>query len=88
MARTVEPLDLLRPVERDGQPLRPQPGGNVVLDARLGRIPDPEGLAERLDRQTGVVEHGLFLGIASLAILATRDGIVVLEGPSALGKAE
>lgn len=79
--------DLVLRLAADGQPVRTD-GGNVVLDARLGRIPDPEGLAERLDRQTGVVEHGLFLGIASLAILATRDGIVVLEGPSALGKAE
>ena len=71
----------------DGQPLRTD-GGNLILDARLGRIPEPEALADRLDRQTGVVEHGLFLGIASSAILATRDGIVVLEARNALRKAD
>jgi ribose 5-phosphate isomerase A len=78
--------DLVLRLAADGTPLRTD-GGNVILDARLGRIPDPEALAYRLDRQTGVVEHGLFLGIASTAILATRDGVVVLEAESALGKA-
>jgi ribose 5-phosphate isomerase A len=70
----------------DGTPLRTD-SGNLILDARLGRIPDPESLACRLDRLTGVVEHGLFLGIASLAILATRNGIEVIEVQAALGKA-
>ena len=37
-------------------------GGNRVLDASFGRIPDPEALADRLAGIPGVVEHGLFLG--------------------------
>ncbi|WP_375465108.1 ribose-5-phosphate isomerase RpiA [uncultured Methylobacterium sp.] len=50
-------------------------GGHHILDARLGRIPDPETLSARLWAVPGVVEHGLFLGIASAAILAgERDG--------------
>ncbi|WP_293865213.1 ribose-5-phosphate isomerase RpiA [uncultured Alsobacter sp.] len=73
--------------DADGRPLHTD-GGHLILDAHLGRIADPEGLADRLDGQTGVVEHGLFLGVASHAILATRDGIVVLEAPRAMGKAD
>jgi ribose 5-phosphate isomerase A len=79
--------ELILRLSADGHPLRTD-GGNLILDARLDRIPEPEALADRLDRQTGVVEHGLFLGIASRAILATRDGIVVLEARNALGKAD
>jgi ribose 5-phosphate isomerase A len=50
--------------------------GNVVLDAALGNIPDPEGLASALSAIPGVVEHGLFLGVAKIAIIATSKGIV------------
>lgn len=45
-------------------------GGHRILDARLGRIPDPEALSSALGAVPGVVEHGLFLGIADAAILA------------------
>lgn len=49
--------------------------GNRVLDASFGRIPDPEALASRLADIPGVVEHGLFLGYADLALIASADGI-------------
>jgi ribose 5-phosphate isomerase A len=49
--------------------------GNVILDARLGRIADPEALARRLDGVPGVVEHGLFIGMAEAAIVATASGL-------------
>ena len=65
---------------RDGAPVLTD-GGNLVLDARLGRIPDPEGLADRLDRVPGLVEHGLFLGIAECAFVATAAGVVVITRP-------
>eukprot|EP00913_Durusdinium_trenchii_P008262 g7759.t1 len=45
-------------------------GGHYILDASFGRIPDAEGLAAELTRIPGVVEHGLFIGMASLAIIA------------------
>jgi ribose 5-phosphate isomerase A len=64
--------------ERDGEPVLTD-GGNLILDAALGEIFDPEDLAERLDRTTGVIEHGLFIGIADLAILATSRGIEAIE---------
>ncbi|WP_132256049.1 ribose-5-phosphate isomerase RpiA [Methylobacterium segetis] len=53
----------------EGAPLLTD-GGHHILDARLGRIPDPESLSTALWAVPGVVEHGLFLGIASAAILA------------------
>ncbi|MCP8940050.1 ribose-5-phosphate isomerase RpiA [Alsobacter sp. SYSU M60028] len=66
--------------ERDGAAFRTD-SGNLILDAALGRIPDPERLAEGLDRVTGVVEHGLFIGLATAAILATSQGVKVLGEP-------
>lgn len=57
----------------DGQPVMTD-GGHVILDARLGSIPDPERLGAALWSVPGVVEHGLFLGIASAAILAADVG--------------
>lgn len=49
-------------------------GGNVILDASFGRIPDPSALARRLDAIPGLVEHGLFIGMADLAIVASGNG--------------
>jgi len=51
-------------------------GGNFILDAKLGAIKDPAKLAEKLDHVTGLVEHGLFIGMAERAILATASGVV------------
>ena len=59
--------------EKDGRPVMTD-GGHMILDARLGRIPDPERLGAALWSVPGVVEHGLFLGIASAAILAADIG--------------
>ncbi|MEP9370202.1 ribose-5-phosphate isomerase RpiA [Xanthobacter sp. VNH20] len=53
--------------------------GNVILDAHLGRIPDPVGLARHIEQVAGVVEHGLFLGLARRVILAGPGGIELLE---------
>lgn len=50
-------------------------GGNRIIDASFGRIPDPETLAGRLAGIPGVIEHGLFLGLADLALLASPDGV-------------
>jgi ribose 5-phosphate isomerase A len=54
-------------------------GGHWILDAALERIPDPKGLANRLGGIAGVVEHGLFIGLAQTAILAGAGGIRVVE---------
>jgi ribose 5-phosphate isomerase A len=54
-------------------------GGHLILDAALGRISDPQSLATRLAAIPGVVEHGLFIGLAHTAILAGPDGIRIVE---------
>ena len=52
--------------------------GNHILDCHFGSIPEPEVLSFALKRVPGVVEHGLFLGVADLAIVAGEDGVQVL----------
>jgi ribose 5-phosphate isomerase A len=54
-------------------------GGHWIVDAHLGRIPDAPRLAGLLSLIPGVVEHGLFIGLASTAILAGAQGIRVVE---------
>ena len=54
-------------------------GGHYILDCACGRIPDPEEAAERLAVIPGVVEHGLFIGIARLLIVGEDDGAKVME---------
>ena len=54
-------------------------GGHLILDAGLGAIHDPRALARALSEVPGVVEHGLFIGLARRAILATRGGIEIIE---------
>ncbi|HEX2216378.1 MAG TPA: ribose-5-phosphate isomerase RpiA [Xanthobacteraceae bacterium] len=56
-------------------------GGHFILDAALGEIPEPASLAARLCAIPGVVEHGLFIGLANAAILAGGTGIRVVERP-------
>ena len=49
--------------------------GNRILDASFGRIPDPEALANELSRIPGVVEHELFIGLASTAVVAHGEHV-------------
>ncbi|MCL6708114.1 ribose-5-phosphate isomerase RpiA [Pseudomonas sp. R2.Fl] len=54
-------------------------GGHLILDASFGRIPDAEALAVALNAIPGVVEHGLFINLATLAIIAGPSGARVVE---------
>ena len=54
-------------------------GGHWIVDAHLGRIQDAPRLAGLLSLIPGVVEHGLFIGLASTAVLAGAQGIRVVE---------
>jgi ribose 5-phosphate isomerase A len=56
-------------------------GGHWILDAQLHRIVDPNALATRLASIPGVVEHGLFIGLAQTAILAGPGGVRIVERP-------
>ena len=54
-------------------------GGHHILDASFGRIPDAEALAIQLNSIPGVVEHGLFINLASFAIIAGENGARTLK---------
>lgn len=54
-------------------------GGHWIIDASFGRIVQPEALDRALNQIPGVVENGLFTGIATRAIVAGNDGIFVVE---------
>jgi ribose 5-phosphate isomerase A len=58
----------------DGTPFRTDQG-NLILDCAFGPIRQPSELAARLDARTGIVEHGLFLGLATEVIVAGADGV-------------
>ena len=49
--------------------------GNLILDCNFGPIADPVTLGARLDARTGIVAHGLFLGLATELIVAGTSGI-------------
>ena len=54
-------------------------GGHYILDCAFGAIPDPPRAAAVLSAAPGVVEHGLFVGLASAAIIAGPAGVEFLE---------
>jgi ribose 5-phosphate isomerase A len=53
-------------------------GGHYILDCAFGSIDAPEALAEALRKIPGIVDHGLFIGLASAVILAGGDGVRTL----------
>lgn len=57
-----------------GQPYQTDQN-NFILDANFGEMVDPESLAARLNERAGIVEHGLFLGLASDVVVAAEDEI-------------
>lgn len=70
-----------------GRPLRRASGGdpvltdegNYILDCRFGGIADPGALDRALRAIPGVVEHGLFVGLATMVIVAGREGLRLLR---------
>jgi ribose 5-phosphate isomerase A len=52
---------------------------NHILDCRFGEIRDADGLARQLSEMPGIVEHGLFIGMASVALLARGSEIIELR---------
>lgn len=51
--------------------------GNYIVDCHFGTLPDPEDLAQRLCAIPGVVEHGLFIGVAEAVISAGPEGVEI-----------
>ena len=54
-------------------------GGHFILDCALGAIEQPGSLASSLHAIPGVVEHGLFIGLCTRALVASDNGVAVLE---------
>ena len=50
--------------------------GHHILDCHFGEIPDPRALARQLDSMPGVVEHGLFVDMATVALIGKGDDVV------------
>jgi len=63
---------------RGGEAVRTD-GGNLLYDVASVAIPNPAALAHALKSLTGVVEHGLFLGLACEALIGTPDGVQRIE---------
>lgn len=61
--------------DRDGSPILTD-GRHWIADCALGAILDPEGLAARLQAIPGIIDHGLFLGMAHEALIAHPDGTI------------
>ena len=53
--------------------------GNYIIDANFGTIRNPLELASKLENRAAIVEHGLFLRLASKIIVATYNGIKIIE---------
>jgi ribose 5-phosphate isomerase A len=53
-------------------------GANYIIDCAYGAISDPEALARALDGTVGVVEHGLFIGMATSVLAASEAGVETL----------
>jgi len=54
-------------------------GGNYILDCAFGPIASAEALQRDLDSVVGVVEHGLFIGLASEVVVGTSSGVRRLQ---------
>jgi ribose 5-phosphate isomerase A len=66
----------------DGQPFRTD-GGNYILDCTFGAITDPAALESALARIVGVVDSGLFIGMADVAFVAGPAGVIRLDRSAA-----
>ena len=62
-------------LKSDGKPFVTDEG-HSILDCHFGQIADPEKLARQLSDMPGVVEHGLFINIASVALIAKGNEVI------------
>ncbi len=69
----------IEPRKKAGEELFITDGGHYIYDCRFGAIADPAALAQALNPVPGVVEHGLFIGIASLALVGGPEGVREIE---------
>jgi ribose 5-phosphate isomerase A len=79
--RTASALSLEGPLVLRGGEENPfvTDGGHLIIDASFGLIRDPRALSQALHAIPGVVEHGLFIGLARIAIVAGAAGVVTVK---------
>ena len=70
---------VVRPAVGDPSALYFTDQRNHIVDCHFGQIADPEQLARQLEQIPGVVEHGLFLGLAKAAIVIQGGQPMVLK---------
>ena len=56
--------------------------GHHILDCNFGKIPDPQELARLLSDMPGVVEHGLFVGMADVVLIGKEDKVLEVRPPA------
>jgi ribose 5-phosphate isomerase A len=65
-------------MKSDGKPFLTDEGHHI-LDCSFGKIADPAGLAQELNDMPGVVEHGLFIGVAKVVLVGRGAGVEELR---------
>jgi ribose 5-phosphate isomerase A len=63
-----------------GEPFRTD-NGNYVIDCRFGPIPKPEKLEREINNVPGVLENGLFVGLADLVLVGGPEGVRAMTSP-------
>jgi ribose 5-phosphate isomerase A len=69
---------ITRRLRADGHPFLTE-NGNFILDCAYGQIEDPQDVAALLEPIPGVVEHGLFLDLATMAFVVGADGVKIFD---------
>ena len=80
--RFLESLGARVSVRLAGRSLMHTINGNMILDANFGPIMNPQLLAARMTGHAGLIEHGLFVGMATEVVVAGASGIQVLRASS------
>jgi len=80
ISRALAPQRLLLRQDGAGQPLMTD-GGHVIYDAHFGEIGDADHVARVLESTPGVVDHGLFIGLAKTLIVGTGSGARIKTQP-------
>lgn len=78
--RVARGLGLIGPITRrmNGDDPYVTDGGHYILDCAFGAIDAPETLAQRLEGIPGVVDHGLFIGLATAIFIAGASGVRII----------
>ncbi|HST12417.1 MAG TPA: ribose-5-phosphate isomerase RpiA [Terriglobales bacterium] len=65
---------VVRRLDKNGKPYVTDEGHHI-LDCHFGKIPDPPALARMLSDMPGIVEHGLFVGMANVVVMAKAGAV-------------